>query len=279
MVIILNLETFENAKSLLTEAYSKIEKTRSLVNVEGSEFYVIGDIHGDIEALQALKRVIIPGIERGAKIVFLGDYVDRGGYSFDVIMEILSLYLNHVDNVIMLRGNHETLPVNYYYGFYNELRKKFGDKGEVLYKEFNKFFSQLPIIAIINEKIMAVHGGIPNTTFNIEELRDIPKGEVEISNPTLLQLLWNDPSEDIDDWAPSPRGEGIYIFGVKPFQRFIEKNNIEMIIRAHLFFPSGYKYFFKGKLLSLFSTLKYVGYEVSGRVAKIINGEVSLIDL
>ncbi len=278
-MIILNLEIYENSMSLLNKAFNLMEKTRSLLEIEGNEFYIVGDIHGDINTLQSLKRIILPRIEYNAKVVFLGDYVDRGGYSFDVITDLLNLYLKFKDNIILLRGNHETLPVNYYYGFYNELKKRFGDKGEVLYREFNKLFSQLPIIAIINSKIMAVHGGIPNTTLDVQNLRKLPKGQIEVTDSTLLQLLWNDPSEDIDDWAPSPRGEGIYIFGVKPFQEFLENNGIEMIIRAHLFFPSGYKYFFKDKLLSLFSTLRYVGYEVAGKIAKIVNGEITVISL
>jgi len=65
-----------------------------------SKTYVITDIHGRLEPLKAL----LAQIPEGAKIVFLGDYVDRGSQSREVVALVRSL-----PNTVCLRGNHEDM--------------------------------------------------------------------------------------------------------------------------------------------------------------------------
>lgn len=62
--------------------------------------YVMTDIHGRLEPLKAL----LAQIPEGAKIVFLGDYIDRGSESREVVALVRSL-----PNAVCLRGNHEDL--------------------------------------------------------------------------------------------------------------------------------------------------------------------------
>lgn len=65
-----------------------------------SKTYVMTDIHGRLEPLKAL----LAQIPEGAKIVFLGDYVDRGSQSREVVALVRSL-----PNTVCLRGNHEDM--------------------------------------------------------------------------------------------------------------------------------------------------------------------------
>jgi serine/threonine protein phosphatase 1 len=58
------------------------------------------DIHGRLEPLKAL----LAQIPEGAKMVFLGDYVDRGSQSREVVALVRSL-----PNAVCLRGNHEDM--------------------------------------------------------------------------------------------------------------------------------------------------------------------------
>ncbi len=67
--------------------------------------YAIGDIHGNFISLKALIEEITPS--RDDMIIFLGDYVDRGMFSKEVIDFIIDL--KHKTNVITLRGNHEIM--------------------------------------------------------------------------------------------------------------------------------------------------------------------------
>jgi serine/threonine protein phosphatase 1 len=64
--------------------------------------YVMTDIHGRLEPLKSL----LAQIPEGAKIVFLGDYVDRGSESREVVALVRSL---QASGAVCLRGNHEDM--------------------------------------------------------------------------------------------------------------------------------------------------------------------------
>lgn len=64
--------------------------------------YVMTDIHGRLTELEAL----LAQIPAGARMVFLGDYVDRGSQSREVVALVRSLQAN---GAVCLRGNHEDM--------------------------------------------------------------------------------------------------------------------------------------------------------------------------
>ena len=68
--------------------------------------FAIGDIHGDLYALQTLFDRL-PDPEEGDSYVFVGDYIDRGPFSAEVIAFIRTLAEDSPAKVIALRGNHE----------------------------------------------------------------------------------------------------------------------------------------------------------------------------
>lgn len=73
--------------------------------------FAIGDIHGCYEQLQSMLRAIQWRHPEGGTIVLLGDYVDRGPRSKDVL-DFLSTDLNYMQwKVICLKGNHEHMMV------------------------------------------------------------------------------------------------------------------------------------------------------------------------
>ncbi len=73
---------------------------------------VIGDIHGGFKALeQVLERACVTTDDT---LIFLGDYVDGWGQSFEVINKLIALKSSH--NCVFLKGNHDEL-------FYDWLNK------------------------------------------------------------------------------------------------------------------------------------------------------------
>ncbi len=72
---------------------------------------VVGDIHGqyyDFEKILDLGGMPAKGGEVAQnKYLFLGDYVDRGGFSVEVIILLYAFKLNFPNEVLLLRGNHE----------------------------------------------------------------------------------------------------------------------------------------------------------------------------
>jgi serine/threonine protein phosphatase 1 len=76
--------------------------------------YAIGDIHGSFDRLLALMDKI--GIDDTAhRLVFLGDYIDRGPGSFEVVEYLLELQKRH-RNTVFLKGNHEEMLEKYLSG-------------------------------------------------------------------------------------------------------------------------------------------------------------------
>jgi serine/threonine protein phosphatase 1 len=65
----------------------------------------IGDIHGCNEALSALLKEVQPGPED--EVIFLGDYIDRGPASREVIDTLIKL--KQTCSIVFLRGNHEVM--------------------------------------------------------------------------------------------------------------------------------------------------------------------------
>ena len=65
-----------------------------------SKTYVMTDIHGRLEDLLRLMDQIPPG----SKLIFLGDYIDRGSQSAEVVA-----YVRSLEGAICLRGNHEDM--------------------------------------------------------------------------------------------------------------------------------------------------------------------------
>ncbi|QDT05774.1 Serine/threonine-protein phosphatase 1 [Rubripirellula lacrimiformis] len=67
--------------------------------------FAIGDVHGCSKALRTLIETIAPTPED--ELVFLGDYVDRGPDSRDVVDQVIAL--QNRCRVVTLRGNHEIM--------------------------------------------------------------------------------------------------------------------------------------------------------------------------
>jgi serine/threonine protein phosphatase 1 len=77
-----------------------------VADVVAGRTFVIGDIHGDLEALDILfKR--LPVMTAADTIVFLGDYIDRGPNSAGVVARVRKIMADGPAKVIALRGNHE----------------------------------------------------------------------------------------------------------------------------------------------------------------------------
>ena len=69
---------------------------------------IIGDVHGQFYDLHGILKMIHKPEEPNSKLLFLGDYVDRGCYGPEIILLLLTLKHKYPDNIYLLRGNHES---------------------------------------------------------------------------------------------------------------------------------------------------------------------------
>ena len=131
------------------------------------KLYAIGDIHGCINELRQLVESIAR-IMPGDAVVFLGDYIDRGENSREVIDYIMDMRNSGMD-ITTLRGNHEEMLIETYENdnkWYNWLLNggsstldSFGIKNvKDLPREYVAFFYGLRYY-YIRENYIFVHAG------------------------------------------------------------------------------------------------------------------------
>lgn len=223
---------------------------------------IVGDIHGDLETLvemlegeKVLDRL---GGKKDFYLVFLGDYVDRGPYQLETLALASMLKLSFPGKVVTLRGNHEPPPglTPMPHDFPYMLYRVYGEAGKAVYSEWFRTFQELPYAAMVVNSALLIHGGLP--TRNLETSPTLQEylyaGNVAPPTWLLEEILWNDPAEDVDLWAPSPRGAG-RLFGPRVMDAVEKRFGIKAVIRGHEPTPRGYKFNHGGRVLTLFSRM------------------------
>jgi len=255
---------FEDISKILKEARDIFNEEKLLLEFKivdnKKEVYVIGDIHGNLHSLLNILEIIKKN--KPKIIIFLGDIVDRGIKQLECLIIILALKILNPNKVFLLKGNHETLEMNQYYGFFQEFVQKFNDQKR--FKDILEVYNVLPFCAIVNTKILCLHGGIPEDLEILKKLKGLKQKDINSVFKSvaegLYQIIWNDPKERLKGFAESFRGPGIKFFGEDVFNNFLKLNNLKYLIRAHECFPEGYRWFFNNRLLSIFSSANYRGF-------------------
>jgi serine/threonine protein phosphatase 1 len=138
-----------------------------------AKIYAIGDIHGCLNHLINLLDLVNPNLEQN-KLVFVGDYVDRGPEAAKVVEFIIDLKKRHnPENIICLMGNHERMFLDFlqgqeemffilnggaatavsYWGNYWE------SSNRIIPPEHDNFFASLKLYYETKDYIF-VHGGL-----------------------------------------------------------------------------------------------------------------------
>lgn len=249
----------EYVKMLLQQATGVLSEEPRLIQLPDDPLLFIGDTHGDWETTRTLLTCLW---DSPATFVFLGDYVDRGPAQVENINFLYEVKCKTPERLILLRGNHEAVSVNHNYGFYQAVKDLLGSD---LYKVYAASFAELPLAAVSRDRgIFAVHGGIAEGLEGIGEIDELPR-EVEPEDPTVVEMLWNDPQEFAEGFGPSMRGRGPRVFGRDVAVQFLEANKLGLIVRSHEFFSEGFWEYFDGLIMSLFSCQRYMGQPVAGK--------------
>jgi len=213
---------------------------------------VCGDIHGQFYDLLELFRT--GGDIPTTNYIFIGDFVDRGYNSVETFEMLLCLKLRYPANITLLRGNHESRQITLVYGFFDEIVRKYGNANP--WKYCTDVFDYLGLAALIEGKVLCIHGGLSPDIKTLDHIRTIER-KIEIPHEgPFCDLMWSDP-EDIETWQMSPRGAG-WLFGNKVTKEFNHLNGLELVARAHQLVQEGYKYWFPEKsLVTVWSAPNY----------------------
>ncbi|CAM9254970.1 unnamed protein product, partial [Ectocarpus fasciculatus] len=260
----------------LGEVMTLIDRAKSIMTPESNVLrleapvVVVGDIHGQFyDLVNMLKVGGSPSDESGGKqYLFLGDYVDRGHFSCEVMLLLLALKVVHPHKVWLIRGNHECRSVSGHFGFKEECKKKYG---VAVYYNFLLMFQTMPLAAVISTdygNIFACHGGISPSLNLLEDIESLDRSP-EV-NSGLLDMLWSDPVHDSNilpvdydeeaeeeyykyleiDWRPNPARGCSYCFGYAAIVAFLQKNDFVCLLRAHEVQEEGFHEHFQSVIVT-----------------------------
>ena len=238
----------------LLDQSQQIFEEESIILSLKAPILVIGDIHGHIfDLFRILQKYGLPP-ER--KYLFLGDIVDRGEFSTETLVLLLSMKVLFRNDVFIIRGNHEFGEVANHAGFISELISLYGN--DDIIPRFVKMFSYIPLAAKIDNYAICVHGGIGPSLFNEEQIKTLQRPITTFQDPIVTELLWSDPSPDVQDFAPSNRGMGVF-YGVNPIKTFLQRSGCTVMFRGHQCVSNGFEYQLSYKVVTVFSASNYCG--------------------
>ncbi|TKY48696.1 Serine/threonine-protein phosphatase BSL2 [Spatholobus suberectus] len=228
---------------------------------------IFGDLHGQFGDLMRLFDEYGAPSTAGdiayIDYLFLGDYVDRGQHSLETITLLLALKVEYPNNVHLIRGNHEAADINALFGFRIECIERMGERDGIwTWHRINKLFNWLPLAALIEKKIICMHGGIGRSINHVEQIENIQRPiPMEAGSIVLMDLLWSDPTENdsVEGLRPNARGPGLVTFGPDRVMEFCNNNDLQLIVRAHECVMDGFERFAQGHLITLFSATNYCG--------------------
>jgi len=244
--------TSDEVTLLIDDSSALIMNQPALLELE-APIQIVGDIHGQFDDLLRLFEHC--GSPCDSKYLFLGDYVDRGKNGLECMCLLLAYKIKYPDSFFMLRGNHECASITRIYGFYDECKRRFNIK---MWKKFNEVFNLLPLAAIIDEKIFCVHAGISPDLNTPDQIKRIMRPTDVPDSGLLCDLLWSDPEPDIMGWAENDRGVS-YTFGADVVSKFLQKHDLDLIVRAHQVVEEGYEFFAEQQMVTIFSAPNYCG--------------------
>ena len=256
---------------LLEKTKYAFQKDGQIIRVNG-KFVIVGDLHGHV--LDLARIVQKYGLPPKTKYIFLGDLVDRGEFGIEVTTIIYAWKVLYPESVYIIRGNHEFDAICKEGGFYKEVMTAFNDTN--IFEKYCETFSFTPLLCVLNEIFLCVHGGIGPDFKQITDVKKIKYPIRELNGGLIDEILWSDPLESIDDFEVSQRGTG-YFYGDVSTSQFLDNNNLKAIIRGHTPVKSGVEVMFNDHIYTVHSA-SWINMKECNKSGCIVVDEDNMID-
>jgi hypothetical protein len=246
----------KNVENLKLDDLVIINQTDSIIIkldiTRDTKIIMFGDFHGSFHTFFRLlcrlhKYDILDldtfKIKDNYKLIFLGDILDRGKYTLDIINIIFKLIaINNTSDlkVIYNRGNHESFEIFERDGSLEEFALKIGkDKLKPFLTKYIKLLNLLPSAVVLNcenNLFWCSHGGFPISFLEKLFLDGFANNKlIYLTGQDSIHIRWNDfgdASKSID-YGLSGRGGNIYKLTARGTNKFLDTHNINFIIRGH----------------------------------------------
>lgn len=240
----------EEIRFLNEEALVIFRSKPNVVRVE-APVTICGDIHGQFVDLMELFDIC--GKVPNTNYLFMGDYVDRGPKSVEVVSYLFALMIRYPESITLLRGNHESASTSLHFGFRDEVVSRYGS--EEVWQIYTSTFNSIPLAALVGGKILCVHGGLSPSIKTIADIEEIDRfREIPHQGP-MCDLMWSDPA-NISGFQPSIRDAG-YQFGEDVTKAFNKTNGLILTCRAHQLVMGGVEYSHNNQIVTVFSAPDY----------------------
>ena len=234
--------TRDEIENLLRQVERTFALEPKLIRLQSGRAIFVGDTHGDFDAS---KKVIAEHLRPENRVIFLGDYVDRGPESVSNINYLLSLKLAYPHNLFLLMGNHEAYAVTPFYpaDFWDRLDPE-------LHQRYASLLARLPLAVVTENGIIALHGALPQ----VENLEAID--QIEIGSEEWRQITWGDWQQRRGAFLGDDLLTGRPQFGEDYFQEMMARLGKDLLIRSHQ--PTSPQAMFGDRCLTIFTSHAYV---------------------
>ncbi|KDO22081.1 hypothetical protein SPRG_12067 [Saprolegnia parasitica CBS 223.65] len=279
----------ETALGIIHDALDLMDMEPNVLEIQ-APVVVFGDLHGQffdlLKMLDQIEFFADKPEHADRKLLFLGDYVDRGVFSCEVMLFLLCMKIHAPSRVFLLRGNHECEAISSFYGFRLECKAKYGLS---VYFHFIECFRSLPLAAILDApdgRIFCVHAGLSPDLDTIADIQALNRRQEPTTSGPLCDLLWSDPVPEYEvelpladegdnrtppeetssscgtktglkkrpsivpetaRWSPNEVRGCSYYYGCLAVYSFLNRNNLLCILRAHELQDEGFLFHFSSQ--------------------------------
>ena len=225
----------QNEKRGKKIGYIEIDKKKYCynINIEATKGIMFtSDTHAEADKVEKIWYFFdkLKKENKVDKLVFLGDYGDRGKFWTYTYFLLAAMAEKYGEDIIFIRGNHETIEIMSYYG-----KRAFGAISGKR-KCANNCWDEMPLICEITwnqKKIFCSHGAIPlnkdGEWLEYEEKTEILKDPYFLAN-------WNENifTEDLkQEIQPSSR-KIAYAISIKEIFQNMVNNEYDWSIHGHV---------------------------------------------
>ncbi|CAP30607.2 Protein CBG11338 [Caenorhabditis briggsae] len=188
------------------------------------------------------------------KYVFLGNFIDGGKFSLETLVMLVCCKMCYPQNFVILRGFFENELVKTERSFIGELRVRFSDsnKWQALNATIKSYLKRLPVIAVLNRKILCVNGMVTSNIKNEKNVVSVKNGNSFENHNTRLEVMF------VETDMSSPITPNKIDEESKTLRDLLKSMDMSMMINSDNVVKQGYQFTLCHQLLTITTGTKLV---------------------